>query len=240
MREPEVPREAQQPVTFAGGNVVVPHGTVAHGQWRLALVSDLSPAWESLTNEEWRTVARFAGEARRRDWCAGRYAAKQAAIQLLGASAGHRLRIIRDAGGAPRARLRVGRGREVAVPIRLSVAHRDGRGVAAASTLKLHVGVDLERDNGIAPERARYFLTPDERARTSRTLEELWAVKEAVWKALACHDASPFTEMELRFDDAQRVRAVAIGGREEAVDVVLGRPWPGYVLAVCLLPERQT
>jgi len=115
-----------------------------------------------------------------------------------------------------------------------SMSHRDGRGAAVADRRR-RVGVDLERLDPIPLETARYFMTADERRRSSPDLATFWALKEAAWKALECGDSTPFTAIELHFDDYDEVRAVSLDGRRFAAGASVLSPWAGYVVAVVWL-----
>ena len=114
---------------------------------------------------------------------------------------------------------------------RLSIAHRDGLGFAAAARAGVRVGVDLERAGAVAGPEARYFLTAAERA-SGLHPSRLWALKEAAWKMLRLDRSVPFHALELRFDARRAVRAVALRGEEVAVAAELSTPVPGYVAAV--------
>jgi phosphopantetheinyl transferase (holo-ACP synthase) len=100
------------------------------------------------------------------------------------------------------------------------------------------VGVDLERRDAVNPAHAGYFLTPRERVGRTLTLAELWALKEAAWKALALDGAVAFHELELHVDGAGRLRALTLRGRRMAASATLGTPWPGYVLATVVVEGR--
>lgn len=135
-------------------------------------------------------------------------------------------RIERRAGGAPGI---VGTRR----PLALSLTHRDGRGAAVAAPAPARVGIDLERHDAIAPERARYFLTPRERsASVTHSLAALWALKEAAWKALALAGDTCFHDVELGLGDAGRLEVVHSLGATFGATATLIAPWAGYVLAV--------
>jgi 4'-phosphopantetheinyl transferase EntD len=111
-----------------------------------------------------------------------------------------------------------------------AVALRDGQGVSA--------GIDLEREGGVRERFARYFLTDAERKRAgARELAELWALKEAAWKALRLDDTVHFTALELVFDDGGEVVGLMLHGRERPARATISRPWPGFVLAVVLVGD---
>lgn len=124
-------------------------------------------------------------------------------------------------------------------PVQLSLTHRAGRGAAVAfrADLGVRAGIDLERENAVRPEFARYFLSPAERRAVGngRTLAELWAIKEAAWKALRLDDTVHFAALELELSDAGEVSALVLHGRRLSAQATLSRPWPGFVLAVVLV-----
>ena len=145
------------------------------------------------------------------------------------------IRIERRTGGAPSV---VGAAR----PLALSLTHCNGRGAAIAAPAPARVGIDLERDGAIAPDHARYFLTPRERsALGTHSLAALWALKEAAWKALALPDDTCFHEVELGLDEAGSVEVVHSRGDTFGASATLVTPWPGYVLATMRLdaPRRH-
>ena len=204
----------QERATAAGG--VVGWVTQAHEltttAWRVAIArTDEVPVGDDwLAPAERAACARLATPAARDDYRASRLAARRAVAQLDLAPAGR--------------------------SFTLSLTHRLGRGAAAATAVPgVRVGVDLELAGSVAPDRARYFLTPRERdaaaAAGRRDLAALWALKEAAWKALAVHETVCFSALELSLD-AGRVTAVALLGTRYAATSALSAPWPGWVLAV--------
>lgn len=179
--------------------------------YALALELDGPRAAASLTAAERRVCSALPGAARRRDWRAGRIAAKRAAA-LLGAAA---------------------------APVTVSLAHVAGRAAAVAAPGRVRLGVDLERAGAVHPDHARYFLTAVERRLARRlTLTTLWALKEAAWKALALNPATPFTALQLHADrGGGRVVTVSLRRKRWPARVWLARPWRGFVLAVVWLGE---
>ena len=203
----------QERAAAAGG--VVGRVTQAHEltttRWRVAIArADEAPAGDDwLAPAERAACARLATAAARDDYRASRLAARRAVARL---------------DPAPTARA-----------FALSLSHRLGRGAAVATAAPgMRVGVDLELAGSVAPDRARYFLTPRERdaaAAGRRDLAALWTLKEAAWKALAVHETVCFSALELSLD-AGRVTAVALLGERYAATSALSAPWPGWVLAV--------
>src|SRR5687767_276953 len=79
-------------------------------------------------------------------------------------------------------------------PRSVSLAHHGGRAIAAAALHPTRIGVDLERDGEILFAHARYFLNTREQKELGRlSLTELWALKEAAWKALGLDDTVALT-----------------------------------------------
>jgi phosphopantetheinyl transferase (holo-ACP synthase) len=183
-------------------------------------------------------------EPARHDWLASRLAAKRAATALLRRSAGRtgEIEIVRgDRDGRSGTQVtarQVGARtatRQFTIPLSLSIslAHADGHAIAAAAAHPARIGVDLEREGRISTEHADYFLSPLERAqRGALTLTELWALKEAAWKALGCGDTTTFAELELVFDAGGCVRALRLGAMVLPASAELLRPWPGWVGAI--------
>ena len=117
-------------------------------------------------------------------------------------------------------------------PVALSLAHRDGRAVAIAARQQCRVGIDLERLDGVAPEHARYFLTPrEQRAASTLTPTLLWVIKEAVWKALSLGDDVPLTALELDVDRRGKLRGIWLRGERRPAVATLLTPWPEYLAA---------
>lgn len=163
------------------------------------------------------------------DYLASRLAARRAVRAALPVAL--EIRIRRRTGTAPSV---LGAGR----PLALSLTHCDGRAAAIAAPAPARIGIDLERDDAIAPEHARYFLTTRERAALgTHSLAALWALKEAAWKALALPDATPFHDLELGIDEAGTVAAVRTTSQSFHASATLDTPWPGYVLATIQLGE---
>lgn len=181
----------------------------------LATALDGPRAGHILTRAERARHDRLPSADRRRDFRAGRLAARRA-VRRLGEE---------GRAGAPS----------------LSIAHRDGRGVAAAGPFGTRIGVDIERVGAVGPHEVRYFLSARERDaglaghRAPRDGDPtlLWALKEAAWKLLGPGAATPFRAVELVFDEGARVAGLRHGGRVLPVGATVWHPWAGY-LAVCV------
>lgn len=156
------------------------------------------------------------------DRAAGERAAARAMKELLGHSAAERA-IVRDADGVPHCE---------PAGITLSIAHRDGRGAALAAMGDIRLGVDLERDDAVAPRHARYFLSRAERTSWSSTdLTALWALKEAAWKALRCNDSTPFHALTLEPDARPGACTLRVGPQRIPARFALVRPARGWIVA---------
>jgi phosphopantetheinyl transferase (holo-ACP synthase) len=215
----------------------VPSPTQATSPYALALATDPhGTCW--LSARERAEYSAIDDPSRRRDWRASRLAAKRAAAQVLGVSDLTRIELASRAAAAPSLDVRdeIGTAFPSHLPVALSLSHCEGRAAAAASA-GVRIGVDLERAGAVRESQARYFLTPAERrAVGGRDLAELWALKEACWKALSCGRCLPFTALELHFDAEGGVNAVTKCGTTLHASAAVSYPWPGFVLAVLWIP----
>ena len=208
--------------------------------YTVALASVDLPVLGGLTPSERRDYDRLPrdNEARRRDWLAGRYAAKQA-IAARCAVPVERLQLVSRTGAGPRCMVLDGE-HWTDLPVSLSIAHCDGVAIAAAADSSTRIGVDIERDGEIAREHVRYFLAASER-RTDASLA--WVLKEAAWKALGLGFAVPFTAVQLSFDresgTLQRVRLnnTWITARADVVRLSHPRPLLAAVLEIGAIGE---
>jgi 4'-phosphopantetheinyl transferase EntD len=165
------------------------------------------------------------------DYRASRLAARRAIRALVGPRTS--VVVERRPGGPPLAR--VG-GREA---VALSLAHRDGLAVAIAARPGTRVGVDLERLDAVAPQHAHYFLTARERRATRLLpLALLWAIKEAVWKALTLGDDVPLAALELDMDGRGKLRGIWLRGERRTARATLMSPWPNYLVAAVRVGGR--
>jgi phosphopantetheinyl transferase len=200
--------------------------------FRLALVSvSRLPATTAWLDADERICAASLAAPARRDWVAGRLAAKRVAASLA---------------GIPLSRIRLRDGRDGTpeiddVPSRhiaLSLAHAEGHAIAVATDGTLAIGVDLERAGRVAPGHARYFLSARERRRhDDGDAVVLWTLKEAAWKALRCPPSTPLGALELRRATGGRISGVELHGRVYPARAVLGRPWSGFVAAIVLVGD---
>ena len=157
-----------------------------------------------------------------RDRAAGALAARRALAALLGESESG-IEISHHADGAPSCGLD---------DVALSVAHRDGRGVAIAARGALRLGVDFERARSVSPDHARYFLSPRERETWEGTdLTTLWAIKEAAWKALRCGHETPFRALTVDRGTRAGECVLRVGARRIPARFAVLRPRRGWIVA---------
>lgn len=151
------------------------------------LRGQLPPADRWLGAGERRALAQFRDPSRRETWLAGRWLAKRLiAGQLAATSGGWKCSDIEifSAGARPRAWFQ---GRPL--PWSLSIAHTR-RGAVAALSCRAGIlpGVDLVELRDYGPGFAALWFTADERRRLAprggRRCAVLWAIKEALYKAV--------------------------------------------------------
>ncbi len=150
-----------------------------------------------LASSERAMVARVRSAKRRKDWLAGRLAAKRAIARYL--EEVHRLSVPAaqivigyDEQGRPRSQLLSTNA--FVEDLSLSLAHCDGWGLAAVADRPRtgHIGVDLQRIRPVRPALVERILTASERMQLSerfagREIEGFfiyWTLKEAALKAL--------------------------------------------------------
>jgi 4'-phosphopantetheinyl transferase EntD len=203
-------------------------------------------AVEGLTRAERRECASLSGRAGRADYRAARLAAKRALVRLAGDGRGaggddlgalRRVSARRRPGAPPAARARAPGGRWRAEAVTLSLAHRDGRAAATAAPAGTPVGVDVERAGAVPAAYVRYFASAEERERGPGDAAELWALKEAAWKALALGPAVPLRALAVEFTARGDVAALRVDGRRVPARATLLRPWHGHVVAVLRVGE---
>ena len=176
----------------------------AGAPYTIAFASNSAPAIRALTQSERRDYDGLPHEGRRRDWLAGRCAAKRAVAVRCGIPLDH-IRLDSRPGAAPVCKVLDDHGRWTRAPFSVSIAHRDGWAIAAAAEPSMRVGVDIDRAGEIVPEHLRYFLAPRESCFAGHTDGSLaWVLKEAAWKALALGADVPFTAIQLSFDRGTR------------------------------------
>lgn len=185
------------------------------------------------TLDDLPATARTRQDAERR---VSRIAARRAIQRLAGGQVCVEIR--RRIERPPVARIR--RGPADGLNVALGLTHRDGRAAAIAAPNGCRIGIDIEQTYGSNPTFQRFFLTTNERHRAAeRPLGELWALKEAAWKALRLDATVGFHELELEFNDKKEVIAVSCRGlRYRAVSAV-SDPWFGYVMAAVVLEPAR-
>ena len=172
-----------------------------------------------LTPGERAVLKGFPTEQRRRDWLAGRVAAKRA---LRGACRRWHttippysaIEILNDARGAPH--FSVDGRPELADRLDVSIAHTDGMAAAAVADMLAsgRVGVDIEITKPLPLELVRRVLQPGEidhlREPVHPTPLELWTAKEAAMKA-ARHLCTALRDVELSWNGTRTLRARVVG-----------------------------
>jgi 4'-phosphopantetheinyl transferase EntD len=186
-----------------------------------------------LTAPERRQCAALPSAAQRADYRAARLAARRAVggDDAEGAPACP-VAVLRRPGRAPSVWRRCPRDGWRPAAVALSLAHRDGRAAAVSAPRGARVGVDVERVGAVAPEHVRLFASPDERAAGPADPAALWALKEAVWKALRLRPSRPLRSLRLEFDDEATLRAVVVDERRLRAWARLSQPWATHVVAV--------
>lgn len=198
----------------------------------IATATDGPAAKAALTETEARVCALLKEPTRRRDFRAGRFAAKRAAQADLHRSPCCRIEVVGGSGEPPELRIRDGQGGSRPVGRELSISHRDGRGVAVTAPLGTRIGVDLERAGSVQLSTIHDLLTPFERE-IAREVDPtvVWAVKEAAWKAVGLGTSLDFADMELRADRQGRLMGIELLGAFVPMHTRIAEPWPGFIVA---------
>ena len=207
--------------------------------YTLAIATPASLA--ALTQGERKEYNRLPHDERRRDWLAGRLAAKRAVAEHCRLPF-DRVRLESRAGAAPCCMVADDLDRWSLLPLTISIAHCDGVGIAAVANRGSLIGVDIERAGDVAPKDHRYFLAPRERPfvrRFGATL--LWVLKEAVWKALGLALSTSFLSVQLDFDaESDELSGVWVESRRLAARArVVGIPSRPDLVAAALEIERD-
>lgn len=195
-----------------------------------------------LTPRERATVDAFPVERRRRDWLAGRIAAKRtlrAALRERGESvpAYRAIEIWNAADGAPR--FTIDRRPEVGRQLNISISHANGTGLAAvASTMRSGtVGVDIEPTTPVSLALVARILVASELARLTAERDAptplaLWTAKEAVMKA-AHAICTALRQVELSWTDSRSFSARIVGAPANAI-LVRHRTVGDHTIAIAL------
>ncbi|HED04910.1 MAG TPA: 4'-phosphopantetheinyl transferase superfamily protein [Candidatus Fraserbacteria bacterium] len=213
-----------------------------------------------LAGEELAQLARLRSPWRRRDWLAGRLAAKRLIRRYLA----HELRLSLalsqiligyEALGQPRASLASPAGErwpqaaDLLKELSLSLAHSEGWGLAALSGAG-EIGVDLQRVRPLRVGLAQRILSPSERARLAErfscrepaALLLYWTLKEAALKALGFGLRLPMRAVQVelaRQSGRARLRIELPGGPRYAVAAYRSEP-PGFQAAVVRLQDEPS
>ena len=181
----------------------------------LAMATCDEPMLCALTPREQHEYDALPHETRRRDWLAGRCAAKRAVGERWGMTA-DRIELTSVADAAPQVSVRTQIGCWSPLPGRLTLSHRDGVAIAVAFGSTAAIGVDVERAGDVSPVEVRYFLSEDERMRRQDIdATVVWVLKEAAWKALGLTADRPLSSLQLVFrDGASELIAVRYGKGE--------------------------
>jgi phosphopantetheinyl transferase (holo-ACP synthase) len=203
-----------------------------------------------LTPRERAVFEGFPVERRRRDWLAGRVAAKRA---LRGACRRRHetvpsyraIEILNDVNGAPC--FAVERRPELADRLDISIAHTEGAAVAAVTDVLASgtAGVDIEVTRPLSLELVRRVLQPTELERLDGTPTacptplELWTAKEAATKA-ARHLCAALRDVELSWNGTRTLRArVVVSDMPPHTILVRHRSVGPYTVALALCAHCQ-
>jgi 4'-phosphopantetheinyl transferase len=191
---------------------VSPARTLERAPFTYAIAHGAAVGTDFLTRAERSEYDALRYDVRRRDWLAGRYAAKRAVARRRGLSI-DRLSLETRAGAAPSCSY-LAHGSRTALSLTVSIGHCAGIAIAAASDRTTSIGVDIEREDTVDPHECRLFLGAREHAIRSQLDATLaWVLKEAAWKALRLRDDIPFAALELDLtNDARLLRGVRIAG----------------------------
>jgi len=190
-------------------------------------------AW--LTPREASLFAEIKSLRRRRDWLAGRCAAKELIrsylLERVGlALACSQIEILNDENGAPRALLPLN--------VEISIAHSTGHGLAG---LCAHspLGVDLQQIRPVRSDLVERVLTERERAQLAQHFAEnsiegtlvFWALKEAAIKVQKARPAPAFREIAVRLTEPGHAEILV---RSQRLQAQWGR-WKEFIWA-CATP----
>ena len=203
-----------------------------------------------LTPREHAVLDGITVERRRRDWLAGRVAAKRglrAACrrQHETVPAYHAIEILNDGNGAPR--FTVDSRPELADRLDISIAHTDGAAVAAVADMLAAgtVGVDIEPTKPLSLTMVRRVLQPAELERLGEaatahpTPLELWTAKEAAMKA-ARHLCTALRDIELSWNGTRTLHARVVRADLPPHEILVRHRSVGpYMVAIAICPLFQ-
>lgn len=210
--------------------------TTAGAGYSLVVATCDDPAVCTLTPREQHEYDGLPHAARRRDWLAGRYAAKRA-IGTRWNMPADRIELASTPGAAPRACVRGRTGGWSPLPDRLTIAHRDGVAIAAAFPSTASIGADLERAAAVSPLELRYVVSEAERSSLQGIDATLvWILKEAAWKALGLAPTTPLASLQLVFRAGTQVLVgVRHGSRVRRARANVGHLQVGQPLIAALV-----
>lgn len=213
-----------------------------------------------LAGEELAQFSRLRSPRRRRDWLAGRLAAKQLIRRYLShelrlSLAASQILIGYDRLGRPLAHLKAGaKGHQpqaaaLLARLFLSLAHSEGWGLAALSGAG-EIGVDLQRVHPLRAGLAQRILTPGERDQLNRRFPRrdpealllYWTLKEAALKALGFGLRLPMRAVQVELaprSGRARLRIELPGGPRYAVATYRSEP-TGFQAALVRLQNEPS
>ena len=196
-------------------SIAATSASVAGDSHTLAVARSVELRLSALTPREQGEYASLPHAARKRDWLAGRYAAKRALAARWHVPPDW-IELTSIPGGAPRPSLRNPAGSWSPLSDRLTIAHCDGIALAAAFPSSILVGVDIERAGELSPLELRYILSESERPSCDGVDPTLvWVLKEAAWKALGLSPCTPLSAPQLVLRaQTQELVAVRLGEHE--------------------------
>jgi 4'-phosphopantetheinyl transferase EntD len=196
-----------------------------------------------LTDVEYRTLHAFPAEQRRRDWLAGRTAAKRA-LRAEVRGRGHgvlpygAIELWNESDGAPR--FMIAGLPAIGDQLNISIAHADGAAVAGVADTNASgtVGVDIEMTRALSDALVGRVLQPAEVARlrtqaAQPTALMIWTAKEAALKA-AHADCSALRDVELTWGEDRHLSAHVIHDDARREIAIRHRVVGEYTIAVAL------
>lgn len=203
---------------------------------------EFEPLEDWLTAAEREELARLRDDRRREQWLAGRWAAKRLVQRTLGGRYIHDVEVFsRDAEGQrvrPRARVD-GRPSDR----RLSIAHSSRAALAAIATDdRLTVGVDLVEQGELPAAFAAAWYDESERAWIAAgrfRAVEVWAIKEAAYKALQEGEAFAPRQVVVQPFAARRYRAAYRGEPLETQAALWVESFDGHLAAFAVARRRD-
>jgi 4'-phosphopantetheinyl transferase len=198
-----------------------------------------------LSSKERSRFDMLRSQRRRRDWLAGRLAAKALIIEYQRVQSGDDLKpaeieVVYGSHGEPQALVRGERLEGIA----LSIAHSFGRGVAGLSELQMegHIGVDIEYIRPVHPKLKERLLSVEEfkdyKIRFAKSLDEglilYWTLKEAALKALRPMVTPPprMHQLRVRLAEREGQARIALPPRSRSLEAHYLREGDFYIASV--------